>query len=254
MKQSFSPPSIYSSLQIALQSLFNRQIFWRLLLPFAISLIFLVLLLFFLWSPLQIWLLDYFLGSHFFKIPLEFIGKNLGISAGTISNFFLFFVILFCSLIFLYLSTLILTSVLLIPLILPLYQQKYFSQLQKKEGLGFIHGGTENLKAFVIYIFLFFILLPLFLLPGLSLVIPLILNTFMNHKVFVIDVLQDYVDKEEFSKIKKQYSVGFFQLAFICSLIFYIPILNFIAPQISALAFAHYALSCLSEQRFKQSV
>lgn len=254
MKQSFSQPSIYSSLQIALQSLFNRQIFLRLILPFIISFICLILILFFLWSPLQGWLLEYFLGNHLLKVPMEFVGKTLGISIGAISNFFLFFVILFCSLIFLYLSTLILTSVLFIPLITPLYQKKYFSHLQKKNGLGFVHAGAENLKAFVIYLFLFFIMLPLFLIPGLSLVIPIILNTFMNHKIFVIDVLQDYVDKKEFLELKKQYSGSLLQLSFLCSLIFYIPILNFLAPQISALAFAHYALSCLSEQRLKSTI
>lgn len=244
-------PSVFSSMQVAFVSLLNLKIFLRLLLPLVLAFLILVAIMILTWTSQKFAIENFFSSQKFVRIIFEYIGGLLHLELQSILGFISFLIIVFFNLVLLYVLTLALTSILLVPLLIPFFKNQYYPELEKKSGLSFFFSIYEGVKALVIYLLLLIVLLPLFLMPGLPLLIPLVLNALLARRVYVVDVLQDYADFNEFNFIKKNDSREFLQLGFLSSLLFYVPILNFLAPQISAMAYIHFVLGKLQELRTK---
>lgn len=242
-------PNIFYSTQVALLSLFERGVFVRLLIPLVVAFGLLLVMVFFFWSDLKLGLQDYFLSKQIVITVMQSIADTVKVEVSTMMGFFAISILVFFFAFFLYVLTLVLTSLLLIPILLPLFQQKYFPALKKKPGISLVKSSVENIKAVIIYAIIFLVMLPFFYFPLIPLLTPWLLNAFTSRRVFLVDVLQDYGTEEEYKKIKKEKASGLLQLGLLSGLFFYVPILNFLAPQIMAMAYIHYVLGLLEQER-----
>ncbi|RYZ67014.1 MAG: hypothetical protein EOP09_11740, partial [Proteobacteria bacterium] len=74
-----------------------------------------------------------------------------------------------------YLAAVIIVSIILMPILISIVAKKNFPTLEKKKG-GTIAGNIWNtLKASSVYFFLLVITLPLWLIPGVAVVLPVLL-------------------------------------------------------------------------------
>lgn len=148
-----------------------------------------------------------------------------------------------------YLLAVLLTSIFAMPLVLKWVGEQEYPELEKKRG-GTVVGSILN--AFVtaaLFVVLFFITLPLWLLPGFQVLLPWTLAAWLNKRVFVYDVLQDYASVEERQLIEKSQAPQLYGMGFILGLLSYIPLAFFFVPVISALAYTYYALNALRDLR-----
>lgn len=150
---------------------------------------------------------------------------------------------------FAYLLAVLLTSVFAMPLVLKWVGDREYQDLEKKRGGSVVGSLVNTFVTAAIFIVLFFITLPLWLLPGFQVLLPLTLSAWLNKRVFVYDVLQEYASVEERRLIERTQGSQLYGMGFILGLLSYIPLAFFFVPVISALAYTYYALNALRTLR-----
>ncbi len=126
---------------------------------------------------------------------------------------------------------------------------EYYPELELKgnPSLAFSLGNT--IKYSLVYILLYFLTIPLMLIPGSIFGIFLLLNKYITYKIGFFDSLSDIATKEEMRAIKLWKRDQYLALAFIVSLLLTSLIFFIVAPVYIALVFSHYSLRNLKEVR-----
>lgn len=148
-----------------------------------------------------------------------------------------------------YLFSVFLTSVFIMPVVLRWVADVEFKHLEKRHGGSFVGSIWNALFATVLFIFVFFVTCPLWLLPGCQILVPLFLTAWLNKKVFLYDVLQDYASKEERKRIEKEEGHSLYVMGMLLGLLSYVPLAFFFIPVLAALCYTYFGLNALSERR-----
>jgi CysZ protein len=240
---------VISAVKKAIFSTLDPRIMVRLLIPGTVSILLWIFLAYQFWSqwvhglsdlivPMSIvaWLAAAF---SFFVIvdPLSvgfFISKLL---------------IIFGLLPMMFLTAMAMTSWLLMPLLIGRIQKNHFPNLEKKKGGSVVGSIFNSLKATSLYLCFFILTIPLLIIPGMQILLPLILNSYLTKKVFSYDILQDFASTEERQRLLSEKKTDLQVLGVVTSFLFYLPMINFIAPAIAMLAFIFYLLEALEEMR-----
>lgn len=146
-------------------------------------------------------------------------------------------------------SVLVFTSVLVMPIIVPHVSKGYFPNLAKNNG-GTFHTSLKNaLWTGIKYLALWFLTLPLWLIPGLNLAVPLVLNAYLNYKLFIYDALGNHASPLEIHQLITNKRSEFYILGLITAVLMVTPLIFLIAPFYTGLAFTHMALGELQDMR-----
>jgi len=144
-------------------------------------------------------------------------------------------------------TALFITSVLLVPTLVNELRKNEFSHLTKKSSSIFTGTGTSimySLKYFATWV----ATLPLWIIiPGGALIVPLLLVAWFNSRLFAWEVLTEVAEPSEIPGFVVQNSRPLFVLGLLTAGIYYIPIVNFIAPVITSAAFARFCLKRYSK-------
>lgn len=235
---------VLRSLKRAFNALFHFRIWFLLLLPPLITGFILALLFLFFWTPLNSsvavllssWSAMQWLGD-LFGSPAVFIA--------VISSLLL--VLLFLPVLFV--SVLLVTSIFVTPLVQREVAHKHFKNLEQKRGGSNFGSLWNSLRALGFFVFLFVVTLPLWLIPGLQLVVPALLIIALNKRIFLYDVLQDYASREERKIIEKRYAGGLWGLGALLVIGSYLPLAFIFLPVFSAFAYSFFGLNALEELR-----
>lgn len=148
-----------------------------------------------------------------------------------------------------YLTAVIFTSVFVLPFVIKWVAEADFKGLEKKRG-GSIRGSLWNtLLATLLFVIVFAVTLPLWFLPGIPFLMPVLLTSWLNKRVFLYDVLQDYATSEERQKIDKEESHNLYGMGILLGFCTYLPLMIFFVPVFSALTYTYYGLNELSRRR-----
>jgi hypothetical protein len=146
------------------------------------------------------------------------------------------------------LTSMLITSIVAMPVVLR-YVAGKFPNLEKR-GRGAFVASTRNLiVSSVIYLVLWVLSLPFWMIPGLGVALPLLLNGYLNYRLFAFDSLADFASPREIKELLGRKRIDFLLLGVMISALFLIPPLFVILPIYSALCFARYALLELQEIR-----
>lgn len=236
---------VLTSIQKALLSLLQPAILLRLLIPLFASVFFGIFILIFFWSSFIAFLSGNLLEITWLSDGLNRVFSFLGTDASGVLFFLSGFIFVIIVLMSMYAVTLILFSTLLVPLLIPPIRRIYYPELPIANHANFFASLGNSLKAICVFLFFFIISFPLFLIPGMSLLIPLILNSYLAQKVFPFDVLQDIASTAEIKSFQQQHKNQMWMLAFSTGILIYIPLVNFLAPAITALSFIFYIFDSL---------
>jgi hypothetical protein len=117
------------------------------------------------------------------------------------------------------------------------------------------HGGTvigsvwNGLAAIFLFVLLWIVTLPLWLMGPLAVFLPLVLSAYLNQRLFRYDALSDHADAAEMARIFEHTRGRLFLLGLVTGLIYFIPPINLVAPVFAALAFIHLCLAELERLR-----
>ncbi|KYG64771.1 hypothetical protein AZI86_11235 [Bdellovibrio bacteriovorus] len=236
---------VIKSLQQAIKALFNFRTWFVVLCPPLLTGFLLSVLLIVFWNSLSVSVTHTFSNWAWVQWLGEVLVGNREALPAIFSSAFLLMVFIPV----LFVAVLLVTSIFVTPLVQREVAVKYFSNLEKKKGGSTLGSLANSLQTLTVFVVLFFLTLPLWLIPGMPLVIPAILVIWMNKKIFVYDVLQDYASKEERVLIAKKQSAGLWGLGALLVFASYIPFAFILLPVFSAFAYSFYGLNSLERLR-----
>ncbi|MBV2167349.1 MAG: EI24 domain-containing protein [Bdellovibrio sp.] len=152
-----------------------------------------------------------------------------------------------------YLTSVLLISVLVMPLVVKWVGDSDFKHLEKKRGGSFLGSLWNTLVGTVVFVVVFIATLPLWLVPGFQIGLPLLLTSWLNKKVFLYDVLQDFATQEERVRIAKAQSLPLYGMGCLLGFLSYIPLAFFFVPVLSALSYTYFGLNALAALRKGES-
>lgn len=244
--------SVLTSIQKALLSLLQPAVFFRILIPFIVSILLGLFCLFFFWQSMTDILLNLLLSIEWLNKALAWMFSFAGSDGSQVLAFLSGFLFLLMVLMAIYAIGILLASMILVPLLVPVLRRRHHPELSLHKGNNFLPSLLNNLAGLCIFLFLFALSLPLFLIPFLPVAIPLLLNSYLSQKVFPYDVLQDLASAQEIKKFQQTHRARLWILALSTGMFVYVPIINFLAPSIIALSFIFYILDNLGHFRQTQ--
>lgn len=124
-----------------------------------------------------------------------------------------------------------------------------YPALARRKG-GSIAGSVWNAVAALLFFALFFGLsLPLWVIPVLWPVLPIVLFGYFNQRVFRYDALAEHGSAAEIAEILRRHRGELFVLGVALALLGHVPLLGLFMPVYGGLVFIHYLLERLRELR-----
>jgi CysZ protein len=233
--------SIFEALSRAFRDLFQFQVLWIVIWPIlAASLLWLLLGVAF-WSTFSGWIASGLtaIGIQTWLEGVEPRWVAYGIQA-------IAHLILFVPLVFI--TALVITALFAMPALIHLVADRDYPHLERENGGGFAGSLLNALIALGIFVAIWLITLPLWLI-GAGLVIPFIATAYLNQRLFRYDALAEHASQDEMRSIFSSRRSLLWGLGLLTGLVQFIPILNLFAPVLTALAFIHFGLARLKNLR-----
>jgi CysZ protein len=235
--------SVAGALLRAAGSLVHPRMLWLMLWPVLIALI--------LWSTVAFFLLGWLIArlaerlEQFFRGALFFIELNFADWALIAAKVLLY--LAFVPLV--YMTALVILGVFGMPIMVDHVASRSYPGLERRNGGGFLGSAWNGVVALLGMLVLAVATLPLWLVPPLWPLIPLVVMGWANQRLLRYDALAEHADAEERRAIFKERRGGLYMLGFLLALAAYVPLVGFFVPAFFALGFIHYLLDALAGAR-----
>ena len=147
-----------------------------------------------------------------------------------------------------YFSTVILISLFGMPVIVRVLRDKYYANIPKVAASG-IGSIWNTLFHSLMFLILFSVTLPLWLLPGMQIFLPILLTAAYNRRIFSYDALGDFLPHKEIKSFQKEYKSDLLLLGIFVGALAYMPLASFFMPIMGAVAYTHFCLGHLSQKQ-----
>lgn len=148
-----------------------------------------------------------------------------------------------------YLTASLLAAVVILPLILNHLSASEYRDVAAMGKDSFVAAAMNSLVASVVFVLAWVATIPLWLIPGFSLLIPLLLMGWLNRRTFAYDALSMHATESEWQAIRRDQKTPLFMLGLTMALLAHIPVIGLLVPVLAALSFVHYGLEALRRSR-----
>lgn len=131
---------------------------------------------------------------------------------------------------------------------------KEFKGIEKKGDSGLVMSLWVTLKAVVVFLIAWIVTLPLWLIPGMAFVLPVLLTAYLLMTVMRFDSLSGHATKVEMAEVKKRDSTSAWLIGLVCAFLSFIPPILLIMPVMSALAFTRHYMGTLVQVRQSKTI
>ena len=225
----------------AMRDFTRGDILWQALWPPLVSLLGWVAVAWLTWAPLSGWLL-----GHLPQWPwLDWLGPWLVHAA-----------LALCFAPLIYVTALLLVAAFALPRMMAIVAARDYPEVSRRGTPAAAFWGSigNTLAAGAIFVAGWLLCLPLLLVPGGLLVLPLLWGAWLNQRTFRFDVLAEHATADERRALIVQERSRFWGAGFVSALAAHVPFANALAPAPAALLFAHLGLSALRRLRAKEGV
>lgn len=146
-------------------------------------------------------------------------------------------------------SAVLLAGLYVTPPVVNFLTEKEFQNLDKRGDANVMHSLWVTLRAVVVFLLAWVVTLPLWLIPGMAFVLPVLLTAYLLMAVMRFDALSGHATRLEIKAIKKRDSTSAWLIGLVCAFLSFIPPILLIMPVMSALAFTRHYLGALGELR-----
>lgn len=235
---------LLSALRRAFASLSRPGVFWHLVWPTLAAILGWSILFWLSWVPLTDGVTTWTANAlHLTPEGWLYLLAFWGIR---IAFFFLYFPLVWIT------ATLLIATI-GIPMMLEKVSAHDYPKLEKRHGgtqLGSIWNAT---RAAATFLALLLLSLPLWLIPGMGIILSIALSAWLNLKAFGYDALMLHADREELTAVPQRHRDRLFIIGALSALLVYVPILNLFAPALCGLMYVHYLLTALQAYRTEQN-
>ncbi len=152
-------------------------------------------------------------------------------------------------------TAMLISAVFAMPILVAHVARRDFPDLERLRGgtfAGSIVNAVTSVSAFAL---LWVLTLPLWLFLGpLAVIVPLALSAYLNQRLFRYDALSEHASEEEMQRLFSERFSDLFVLGLATGPLYFVPILNLVAPVFSALAFTCLCLDELARMRAGEGV
>ena len=148
-----------------------------------------------------------------------------------------------------YLTASLLAAVVILPLMLKHLSANEYRDVAAMGKDSFVAAAMNSLVASVVFVLAWVATIPLWLIPGFSLLIPLLLMGWLNRRTFAYDALSMHASDSEWQAIRSGQKTPLFMLGLTMALLAHIPVVGLLVPALAALSFVHYGLEALRRSR-----
>lgn len=148
-----------------------------------------------------------------------------------------------------YLGASLLAAVVIMPLLLKHLSQTEYRDVAPMGRDSFVAATLNSIVAAVLFVLAWLLSLPLWLIPGFALLLPLFLMGWLNRRTFAYDALSMHASDAEWQQLRRQHRWPLFMLGLTMALLAHVPFLGLLVPALAALSFIHYGLEALRRAR-----
>jgi len=148
-----------------------------------------------------------------------------------------------------YLSASLLAALFVMPLLLKHVAATDYREVAAVGQDSFSAAAVNSLWASLLFVVGWLLTLPLWIVPGLSLLLPMLLMAWYNRRTFAYDALSMHATGEEWQALRQRHKAPLFMLGLIMALLAHIPVLGLLVPALAALSFVHFGLEVLRRSR-----
>lgn len=147
-------------------------------------------------------------------------------------------------------SAALIAAVFAMPMLVEQVSRRDFPALERRRGGTFIGSVWNAVAALSAFLVLWLLSLPVWLIAGpLAAVLPWLLSAYLNQRLFRYDALSEHGSAEEMRQIFTERFGGLFTLGLITGALYFVPLVNLVAPVFAALAYTQYCLGELQRLR-----
>jgi len=146
-------------------------------------------------------------------------------------------------------TALLIAAIFAMPVLVSHVTRRDYPQLERRKGGTVIGSAWNAFVAIGLFMVLWVVTIPLWLLGPVAAVLPLMLSAYLNQRLFRYDALSEHASREEMQRIFLEARGRLFLLGLITGVLYFIPPFNLIGPVFAALAFVHLCLDELARLR-----
>jgi CysZ protein len=235
--------NVLGSVLYGIANLFHPRMLWLMVWPMLVSLALWGSVALVFWTRLALWLAAHL--KQWLEPALGFVRLDFGDAAVIAANVILF--LLFVPLV--YLTALFILGVFGMQKMVDHVAERSYPHLERRRGGGTAGSVWNGLVTLAGMLGLFIASLPLWLLPPLWPLIPLVVLSWGNQRLLRYDALAEHADHAEMARLFRERRGALYMLGFLLALLAYVPLVGFIGPVVFGLAFIRYLLGALQESR-----
>ena len=148
-----------------------------------------------------------------------------------------------------YLVAMILTAVIVLPLLLKHLSEVDYPELARMGNDNLVAATWNSVWAAVLFIVGWVVTMPLWLVPGLGLVLPFFWMAWLNRRTFAYDALAAHATEDEWRVLRREQATALLILGLLMAVLAHVPFMGLIAPSLAALAYVHFCLESLRRLR-----
>ena len=155
-----------------------------------------------------------------------------------------------------YFTMLLLVAVFALPRMMTLIAARDYPDVTRQGSAQAAFWGSlaNTLAAGAIFVAGWLVTLPLLLVPGMILVLPLFWAAWLNQRAFRFDALAEHAQPHERATLVRRERGSLYLGGLLGALASYVPLLNLFAPAFTAVLFVHLCLGGLRELRRERGV
>jgi len=148
-----------------------------------------------------------------------------------------------------YLFASLLAALFVLPLLLQHLAANEYRDVAAMGRDSFLAAAANSIGAALLFVAGWLASIPLWLIPGLSLVLPLLLMGWLNRRTFAYDALSLHATAAEWQALSQRHKAPLFMLGLTMALFAHVPVFGLLVPALAALSFVHYGLEALRRER-----
>lgn len=244
--------NLFKALFYSIKDLIRGSILALLFLPGLASVFFWVTLAVVFWNPI----FDFTSGLGFEYLKLnqipQWVIDFLSLTPERIAQLITLIVVGLSLVPLVILTCLVVSSLFVMPIVDRIVSEQ-FPDIVSHGRHQFVSSVKNSIFASAIYVLLWIGTIPLWIVPGLTVAIPLALNGYINYRIYTYDCLAPYATKEEIHQLLSRKRVDFLLLGFIMSATLVLPLMIFIMPIYSGLCFSRLCFLELRDLRAQEA-
>jgi uncharacterized protein involved in cysteine biosynthesis len=235
------------ALQGALRNTFHPAILGVMLLPAIAALC--------IWAGLSWWFWDSWSGGiEAALVNLASDGWAARLNASRFAGFAATLILLMLIAPAIMATAMLISAIFAMPMLVAHVARRDFPALERRRGGTFVGSIANAVIAVAAFVLLWLATLPLWLFLGpLAALVPWALSAYLNQRLFRYDALSEHADQAEMQRVFSERFSDLFVLGLATGLLYFVPIVNLVAPVFSALAFTFLCLDELDRLRSNAS-